>query len=105
MTGNDDDLFGNWRDSDPHTSEDAAKSFNASAIKVKILGTLKTAQTPLNGWELAQRLGLPTITVVPRLAPMRRDEWIEQAGLRPGPSNRQQIAYIITVKGREIISK
>src|SRR5262245_4241701 len=95
--------IGSWRSTDPVTSEEAARSIDASSIKFLILKELHEAGSPLNGWELSLLLEMPTITVVPRLCPMREDGWIVQMGERPGPTNRAQIAYVITMLGRAVL--
>jgi hypothetical protein len=95
--------IGSWRDSDPSTSEEAARSIDATSIKYLILKELHETGSPLNGWELSVLLEMPTITVVPRLCPMRQGGWIMQQGERPGPTNRAQIAYVITEVGRKIL--
>jgi DNA-binding MarR family transcriptional regulator len=99
-----DDDEGGYRDDDPETSKRAAKSFRPSAIMVEILQYLARMLTPKNGWEMSEALHYQTITVVPRLAPMRRRGLIEVVGTRPGPSDRSQMAYVITPKGRGILS-
>jgi DNA-binding MarR family transcriptional regulator len=100
-----DDDEGGYRWSDPETSKEAARSFRVGPIMFAILETLARMPQPRNGWELSQMLQMPTITVVPRLAPLRRHGLIELVGTRPGPSNRSQGAYIITAKGRGLLSE
>ena len=91
--------IGSWRSTDPSTSEEAARVVDATGIKHAILDELRRATTPLNGWELSVLLKMPTISVVPRLCPMRTAGWIVQAGERPGPTGRAQIAYMIAPPG------
>lgn len=93
---------GAWRDTDPATSEDAARSIDTTTIKLAILQALKE-QAPRNGWELSLALEMATISVVPRLAPMREDGWIVQLGTRPGPTGRAQIAYALTDLGIKVL--
>ena len=95
--------IGGWRGTDPPTSEDAARSLSTVTIKATVLLWL-AHQSPLNGWELAVRMKLPTITVVPRLAPLRRAGLIVQQGTRPGPSGRSQIAYVLTEVGAKLVA-
>jgi predicted transcriptional regulator len=92
---------GSSRRFDPTTSKKAARSVDTSGIKYTILLWLRRKPNPLNGWELSKLMEMPTITVVPRLAPLRRGGFIIQDGTRPGPSGRSQIAYVITSKGAD----
>jgi predicted ArsR family transcriptional regulator len=91
---------GAFRNNDPSTSRAAARSINAALIRRRIMALLAAQTSPLNGFEISAALGLPTITVVPRLAPLRREGLIATAGTRPGPSGREQIAYVATTLGR-----
>ena len=95
--------IGGWRGTDPPTSEEAAKSISTVTVKATVLLWLGQ-RSPLNGWELSVLMKLPTITVVPRLAPLRRAGLIVQAGTRPGPSGRQQIAYVLTEAGAKLLA-
>ena len=97
---------GQFRSSDPPSSRAGARSIKASKIAREILEELSRCNHPLNGWELSQRLVKPTITVVPRLAPLRRAELIIHVGLRPGPPPKLigQMAYVISDKGREVLA-
>ena len=94
--------IGAWRKDDPETSEEAARSIDTSTIKIGILQALHE-QAPLNGWEMSLKLELPTISVVPRLKPMRTDGWITLLGTRPGPSGRAQNAYVISDLGEKVL--
>lgn len=98
---------GGYRKNDPWTSKRGARSIKARSIIRSILRALDKSRTPLNGWELSTALNMPTITVVPRLAPMRRDGWITLAGDRPGPPPKfvAQLAYVISDLGRDILSR
>lgn len=97
---------GQFRSSDPPSSRAGARSVKVPRLMRLVLEELARCNHPLNGWELSQRLMLPTITVVPRLAPLRRREWIIPSGHRPGPPPKLigQIAYIISDKGREVLA-
>ena len=97
--------IGAWRYTDPPTSEDAARSIDASTIKYAIMVVLRDRNTPLNGWEISRILGMQTISVVPRFKSMRDDGWIVQLGTRPGPGlhPRQQIAYVLTAFGHKLV--
>ena len=99
-----DDDEGAFRWTDPETSRRAAKTIKVSRIMRLILQKLEPLREPRNGWELSRALEMQTITVVPRLAPMRRLRFIEHVGERPGPSNRGQRAYIITDRGRQVLA-
>lgn len=96
---------GAYRNNDPNTSAEAAWSVDVTSLKFMVLRTLRGANTPLNGWELAVLMKLPTITVVPRLAPLRRDGYIVDVGVRPGPSGRRQTAYVLTEQGRSLLRR
>src|SRR5215475_958976 len=112
MPGSMKDLFGDepyewgeWRrERDPATSEAAAKSIKVSRLQLLVLRTLATARTPLNGWEIAVKNELPTISIVPRLAPLRRMGLIDAQGKRGGPSGRDQIAYVISPAGSTLLT-
>jgi hypothetical protein len=95
---------GAFRWHDPRTSRDAAKSINVTRLKLQIMLYLRRVDQPRNGWEISVGLGLPTITVVPRLCGLRRDELITVAGTRPGPSMRSQIAYILSARAQIMLS-
>lgn len=95
---------GEFRWTDPETSKEAARTIKVSRIMRLILEYLAPLRDPRNGWEMSQALDMQTITVVPRLAPMRRLGFIAEFGTRPGPSNRSQIAYLITGKGRQVLA-
>ena len=97
---------GQFRSSDPPSSRAGARSIKASKIAKRILDELSRCNHPLNGWELSQRLVKPTITVVPRLAPLRRADLIIHVGLRPGPPPKLigQMAYVIADRGREVLA-
>jgi hypothetical protein len=93
------------RDTDPQTSHMAAKTIKTRGIMWMILQYLSHLDEPRNGWEMSVALDLPTITVVPRLAPLRRQHAIRYEGpYRPGPSNRSQGAYVVTQKGLGILN-
>ena len=98
---------GGWRWTDPSTSRDSAHSVDASAREYDVLRMLSRYPTqPLNGWEMSQIMRWPTITVVPRLAPLRRKGMIEERGRRPGPPPhlKSQIAYVITPRGEAFLA-
>ena len=98
---------GAWRWTDPATSEESAMTVNAGASEYAVLRVLAIAdQRPMNGWEISEVLGWTTISVVPRLAPLRRKGMIEQRGLKPGPppKRKSQIAYVITARGMAFLS-
>jgi hypothetical protein len=97
------DEEGGYRNTDPFTSKIAAGTIDTSRLQTLVLLVLDSARTPLNGWEISLKLRLPTITVVPRLAPLRRSHYIVMAGVRKGPSNRMQLAYTISDKGRRML--
>jgi hypothetical protein len=96
---------GGYRRDDPPTAKKSARTVKVHAIKRKILDILSRINHPLNGWELSQHLNMPTISVVPRLAPMRRDGWIIEVGTRPGPPPKlkDQMAYVISDLGRAVL--
>jgi DNA-binding MarR family transcriptional regulator len=101
----DDTDQGEFRWTDPETSKAAAKSISISRLQMIVLRHLAAlGGLPQNGWEMSRDLKMQTITVVPRLAPLRRHGLIAQVGTRPGPSNRSQIAYIITQRGLAAIA-
>jgi hypothetical protein len=101
----DDDDQGAFRWSDPETSKKAARSIKVGPLVRRILKHLAPLQEPRNGWEMSKALELPTITVVPRLAPMRRNGLIQLINKRPGPPPKfcDQGAYIITDVGRQAL--
>jgi hypothetical protein len=105
--GDDDDGDqGAFRFTDPLTSRDAAKSIKVGPIMWKILEYLQHQPIPRNGQEITDALEMVSITVVPRLAPMRRWELIVDVGTSVNPrSGRMQMAYMITDKGRKLLSK
>ena len=93
---------GGYRWTDPSTSRDSAHSVDASAREYDVLRMLSGyPEQPLNGWEMSNIMQWPTITVVLRLAPLRRKGMIEQRGHRSGPppNLKSQIAYLITPYG------
>ena len=96
---------GGYRRDDPPTSKKAARGIRVGPIMRKILNALSHINHPLNGWEASCHLNLPTITVVPRLAPMRRLGLITETGTRPGPPPKMvdQIAYVISDRGRAVL--
>jgi len=100
-----DDGDGAARSGDPETSKLAARSIKTAGIMWQILQYLLRTREPRNGWEIAVAIGMENTkdTAVPRLAPLRRQGAIQIAGVRPGPSNRAQVAYLITDKGRAIL--
>jgi hypothetical protein len=100
----DDDDQGAFRWDDPDTSKKAARSIKVGRIMRLILRYIEPQREPRNGWEMSKALDLPTITVVPRLAPMRRNGLIKVMGTRPGPSNRGQVAYVITEMGKRVLN-
>ena len=102
---NDDVDTGEFRWTDPETSKAAARSIHVSRLQIIVLRHLAARHDqPQNGWEMARDLKMQTITVVPRLAPLRRDGLIMSVGTRPGPSNRSQHAYVITPRGRALLA-
>jgi hypothetical protein len=104
----DDDDVGGYRSTDPSTSKDAAEAINTSDLEWKVLKALEHAPFMLNGFDLTQRMGYrQTITIVPRLAPLRRRGLIEIVGKTPGPppKYRAQNAYVITLKGRAYLAR
>jgi hypothetical protein len=106
MEDAEDDEQGAFRWSDPETSKKAARAIKVGPIMRRILKYLSALQQPRNGWEMAKALDLPTITVVPRLAPMRRSGLIKLMDeTRPGPPPKfcGQQAYEITDLGRQVI--
>jgi hypothetical protein len=96
---------GSFRFDDPATSVAAARSIKVGRIMRMIMTYLYQVKQPRNGWEMSEALELPTITVVPRLCPMRDDHgFIAVCGTRPGPSGRAQLAYVLTAKGEAFIT-
>lgn len=101
----DDDDQGAFRWDDPDTSKDAAASVKVGPIMWKILEYLQHQPIPRNGQEMADGLDIPTITVVPRLAPMRRKELIQLVGTSVNPhSGRMQGTYVISERGRKLLN-
>jgi len=103
----DDDLFSyHARTFDPETAKSAGRAIKATGIMLQVLRYLLRTREPRNGWEMSQALEMPTITVVPRLAPLRRQGAIKIECNRAGPPpyNRAQLAYVITDKGRRILT-
>lgn len=92
---------GAWRWTDPQTAKESGLSINASAREYDVLRMLADQPGPLNGWEMSLVMRWPTITVVPRLAPLRRKGMIVQRATRPGPppNHKAQIAYVVTPYG------
>lgn len=95
--------IGAWRKDDPDTSEEAARSVDATTIMLAILKELAPGPS-LHGEELSVLLRMPTISVVPRLAPMRRDGWIFKDGKRVASSGRQQTCYVISPLGLKVLT-
>lgn len=96
---------GRYRWNDPQTARDSGDSVNVAAREYDVLRMLATMTTPVNGWEMSLALGWSTISVVPRLAPLRRKEMITHVGERPGPPphHKSQWAYVISDKGRRFL--
>ena len=114
MSDDDDDLFsyrakgggeGGARRGDPKTSKGAARTLKTEGLMWQVLLSMRHGQ-PRNGWEIAVAMGMETQkdTVVPRLAPLRRQHAIlNVTPNRPGPTGHGQLAYVITDKGRAIL--
>lgn len=95
---------GGFRADDPATSVDAAYTLNIEYLKYAVLTTLRDANTPLNCSEIAERLETTRDTISPRMPSLRNMGLIEADGLRLWPpSNRSQIAYVLTAKGRQAV--
>lgn len=101
VDGNDDstDLFG-WatsRNSDPDTSDTAAKSVRgakANELESKVLLVILDNPQGLTGQEVTDILGLDRVTTSPRFAPLRRKGLIVDSGIRRiGPSGRPAIVW------------
>jgi len=98
---------GAFRFTDPSTSKRAARTVKVGPIMMKILRHLRAVGIPQNGAEISDALGMPTITVVPRLCPLRDDHrLIRQEGERINlKSGKAQIAYVLTERGIELIER
>jgi len=101
-----DDLFTyHARTSDPETAKSSGRSVKAEGLMWQVLLSLRHG-LPRNGWEIAIAMGMERMkdTVVPRLAPLRRQHAIMPVEPnRRGPTGVGQIAYVITDKGRAIL--
>lgn len=98
---------GGYRWTDPYTARDSAETVDTTAREYDVLTMLKQHRGQLlNGWEMSKLLGWTTISVVPRLCPLREKGLIEQRGTRPGPppAHKAQLAYQISAKGLAFIS-
>jgi len=97
---------GGYRWTDPQTAVDSAKTVNVMAREYDVLVLLSHQIEPRNGWEMSQELGWQTISVVPRLAPLRRKGMILHVGSRPGPppKRKSQMAYIISPVGQRFLA-
>jgi len=102
----DDDLFTyHARTRDPETAKSAGRSIKVAGLMWQVLLTLRHG-LPRNGWEIAIAMDMEKQkdTVVPRLAPLRRQHAIMAVEPdRPGPTGVAQIAYVITDKGQAIL--
>jgi hypothetical protein len=105
MTDDEDDEQGSFRWNDPETSKRAARAIRVGPIMRRILKYLAPLQDARNGWEMSRALDMQTITVVPRLAPMRRNGLIRIVCKRPGPPPKfmPQDSYVITDAGRQML--
>ena len=98
---------GGFRWTDPATAIHAAMTVNVGKSEYAVMQVMLVANgRPINGWEISRALRWATISVVPRLAPLRRKGMIEQKGVRPGPppTRKSQIAYVITTRGRAFMA-
>jgi hypothetical protein len=102
----DGDLFTyHARTSDPETAHAAGRRLKPEGLMWQVLLSLRHG-LPRNGWEIATAMAMTDMkdTVVPRLAPLRRQGAITEFGpRRPGPTGVAQIAYVITDTGRAIL--
>lgn len=71
------------RKSDPATSHAAASKARRSTLQARVLESL-AQHGPATSHELAERLGLSLVAVSPRMAPLRRQGKVEEAGSRDG---------------------
>lgn len=97
---------GGFRWTDPGTAIDSAMTVNVAAREYDVLRMLAHQKSPLNGWEMSQVMGWSTISVVPRLCPLREKGMILHVGVRPGPPPKfkLQMAYVISVRGQAFLT-
>ena len=85
------------RNSDPETSHEAARSVAISYLEGKVLGALNEADDGHTTEELSDLLGLPRVTVSPRMAPLVRKGLVyASAKRRRGNSGRNSIVFYAT---------
>jgi DNA-binding MarR family transcriptional regulator len=100
-----DSSVGGYRADDPDTSVEAAHSLGIEELKYAILTVMRDAGTPLNCSEIGDLMGVERDTVSPRFISLRNMGLVEPAGLRPGPTGRSQIAYVLTARGRAAVAQ
>ena len=77
------DFTARARASDPQTSRDAAARIDGESLAGKVLEELR-AHGPGTSHELAERMGLPLVTVSPRMKPLETANLVERGGQRGG---------------------
>ena len=92
---------GGVRRTDPLTSHRAAQSINPDLLEGMVLKALEGG--PANCDELCERLRMEWNTVSPRLAPLRRNGFIEACGSKLGAKGRNQRLWKLTEKGQRVI--
>ena len=104
---------GAYRNTDPKTSVEAAKSVNATKLENIVLGQLLSRERYMPGnpallrgmtsEEVAVSLHKEFDCITPRFAPLLRKGLIMKSGItRKGKSGKGRIVWLLTEKGRKI---
>lgn len=97
------------RRTDPTTSEDAAESIRPELpeLEFRVLHAIqKRGETGATTNELAELMGISLVTVSPRIRPLVRKGFVQDAGKRrKGPSGRKSIVWRATPKPRSQIKE
>ena len=85
-----------YRNTDPHTSIDAAIGINVAALEGVVLAALKRlGSIGATTEELSNILGMDRVTVSPRMRPLCNKKLIADSGTkRKGRSNKSSIVWV-----------
>jgi hypothetical protein len=85
------------RNTDPHTSHDAAHHVDTAKLEGLVLDVLKKSPGGLTTLQISEALHMRRDTISPRLAPLKRKHLVKDSGKRRAyKSNRKSIVWQAT---------
>jgi hypothetical protein len=71
---------GRARHSDPPTAKAAARTISVERLEKRIVELLREYPTGFTTHELSEELGIPLVSISPRMAPLKRKTLVQDSG-------------------------